>query len=81
MNTLPDNVDILAMSDGGSMIGLTAMTDAARDWISENVATEAWQYFGNVLWIDVRCACDLIPAAVAAGLSVYDHERGFAVAA
>jgi len=44
----------------GSIVGLAPMTQAARDWIEENVATESWQWLGGVLNVESRYAADLV---------------------
>jgi len=31
----------------GSVVGLSPMTQAAREWIEENVAAESWQWLGG----------------------------------
>ena len=33
----------------GSMIGFRPMSEAAQAWFDENVASESWQWLGNVL--------------------------------
>jgi hypothetical protein len=54
----------------GSIVGISPMTAAAREWIEENVSAEPWQWLGGTLNIDPRYAGCLIDAMIAAGLTV-----------
>jgi hypothetical protein len=46
--------------DEGTIIMLRPNTDAARDWLDENVQSESWQWQGMFLCIDHRVAQPLI---------------------
>ena len=51
--------------------GITVNTKAAREWFSENVQTEGWQWLGNTLGIDDgRTFEAIVDGAQAAGLEV-----------
>lgn len=49
----------VALINQGSLIGFMPVSDAAKQWFQENVSSEDWQWFGNVLWVDHRHARDL----------------------
>jgi hypothetical protein len=44
------------------MVGFTMLSDDAKQWLDENVETEGWQWLGNILWVDMRSAQQLINA-------------------
>ena len=54
----------------GSVVGLSPMTQAAREWIEENVAAESWQWLGGVLNVESRYAADLVAGMQDDGLIV-----------
>jgi hypothetical protein len=54
----------------GSIVGITPMNAAAREWIAENVSSEGWQWLGATLNIDTRYAEDLINGISEAGFTV-----------
>ncbi len=58
------------ISDHGSVIGITPLSDLARAWIDENVASEPWQWRGGVLCIEPRCARDLVAGIAAEGFEI-----------
>jgi hypothetical protein len=60
----------VVLLDQGSLIGFQPVSDAAQEWFADNVASEDWQWFGPVLWVDHRLALELAIAAEAVGLSV-----------
>ena len=37
------------VDDYGSIVGITPITPAARDWLDENVESEPWQWLGCTL--------------------------------
>ena len=53
------NTDFV-MDNYGSIIGITPVTPAARDWLDENCASEPWQWMGETLNVDCRCAESLL---------------------
>jgi hypothetical protein len=48
------------------------MTDiqAGKDWITENVQTESWQWLGDTLAIESRFAAELADGMISAGLEI-----------
>jgi hypothetical protein len=48
------------IADHGSIITIAPVSEAARDWIDENVASEPWQWLGGALCVDHRYAGNLI---------------------
>ena len=57
-------------ADHGSVILIWPVSDAAHQWVEENVIAEPWQWFGGALGVDHRCALDLIDGIVAAGFEI-----------
>jgi hypothetical protein len=53
-----------------SLVGLQALTDEARSWVADNVASEPWQWLGSVLWVDARMAVAVIEGMQADGLKL-----------
>jgi len=60
----------VVVENHGSLFAFTPVTAEARDWFSENVASEGWQWLGPSLCVDHRYAPDLVAGLVAAGLEV-----------
>ena len=58
----------VTLLDQGSLIGFKPISDAAQEWFADNVHSEDWQWFGEVLWVDQRLARDLIAGIIDAGL-------------
>ena len=54
----------------GSIVSLTPMNQAAREWVAEHCHIEPWQWLGATFNIDARYAPDLIDGIVAAGLTI-----------
>lgn len=52
----------------GSIVGITPMTPAAREWIDENCQTEPWQWLGATLNVDTRYAGPILEGMAEAGL-------------
>jgi hypothetical protein len=69
MTTATDTPDVIT-DNYGSIVGITPMTPAAREWIDENVSAEPWQWLGATLNIDRRYAGCLIDGMIDAGLTV-----------
>lgn len=57
------------VADHGSIISITPLTDAAREWLDENALSEPWQWLGRVLCIEARVGGDLLFAMQEAGLT------------
>lgn len=68
-NTAHAAPDVLIYVNG-SMVGIQPMTPAADQWIAYNLPTELWQWLGNTLWIDHRCAPAIIEGMQHDGLEV-----------
>lgn len=60
----------IEVQNHGSIVSLTPLTDAGRDWIDENVASEDWQWMGGSLNIEPRYAGELLYGAQEAGLAM-----------
>ena len=60
----------IQLHDGGSLIGFQPMTDAAYEFMDEQVQAESWQWMGPILWVDVRLARDLMQGMIDHGLEL-----------
>jgi hypothetical protein len=58
------------IADHGSIITIAPVSEAARQWLDENVASEPWQWLGGALSVEHRCASDLMDAIEAAGFDI-----------
>jgi hypothetical protein len=58
------------IADHGSIISIKPVSEAARTWVDENVASEPWQWLGDALCLDARCARDLLSAIAAEGFEI-----------
>jgi hypothetical protein len=56
--------------DHGSIVRITPMTAAAREWINENISCEGWQWMGLSLCIDWRFGALVLAAIEDAGFEV-----------
>lgn len=56
--------------NNGSVVGFLANTDEAQDWIRDNVASEDWQWLGNVLWCDHRAGQELAVVLACEGFDI-----------
>ena len=65
---LPEVPDAQVIN-GGSVFLVTPHTDAAREWIKENVGDDA-QFFGYSLVVEPRYAPELVKGMQEAGLTV-----------
>jgi hypothetical protein len=66
---MTEHRDIL-IDHEGSLVGFHLLSIAAQEWFNENVASEPWQWMGNILWVDHRYAADLFRVL---------EEEGFAI--
>lgn len=64
-----DKQNDFEVHDHGSLIGIAPMTQECRQWIDDSVEYEGWQWMGNVLWIEARCAEALIEGMIEAGFA------------
>jgi hypothetical protein len=60
----------VVISDEGTIVTFTPLTDEARDWFDDNVHSESWQWLGRALGVDHRLASDLVAGIADAGLRV-----------
>jgi hypothetical protein len=58
------------IADHSSIITIAPVSEAAQDWIDENVASEPWQWLGGALCVDHRCARDLVAEIAATGFDI-----------
>ena len=64
-----ETVDV-TISDDGTLVGFTALTRRAKQWIELNVSTEGWQWLGDTFYNDHRFAQELIEGMWGDGLIV-----------
>lgn len=62
-------VDLL-IRDEGTVVVFRPVSDAARQWIDDNVISEGWQWLGGTLAVDHRYADSIIQGAMLDGLGV-----------
>lgn len=55
--------------DEGSVVGIKPLSEAAQDWLDENVQSGSWQWLGGTLWIDHRYADAIITGMIDDGLT------------
>ena len=48
------------IADHGSIVTIRPVSEAAREWLDENVDAEPWQWLGGALCVDHRFARDLV---------------------
>ena len=58
------------LDNSGSIVGLTPITPAAREWIKEHCQTEPWQWMGETLNVEARYAGSIVEGMQADGLTV-----------
>jgi len=56
------------VTNHGSVVLITPLTDQGTSWLNENVQTESWQWFGNSLSCEPRYVEDLLNGAINDGL-------------
>ena len=69
MTTIVPIVDV-RVNDQGSVVLLQPITEAASDWIDENIESESWQWFGGALAVEHRYADAIIEGMQSDGLGV-----------
>ena len=57
-------------ADQGSVVQITPVSPAAKEWIDDNVASEGWQWLGRSLCIDWRYGALLLADLEDAGFVV-----------
>lgn len=58
------------IADHGSIISIKPVSEAARQWVDENVVSEPWQWLDSALCVDVRCARHLVDEIAAEGFGI-----------
>ena len=58
------------IANHGSIITIRPVSEAAQQWLDENVVSEPWQWLGGALCVDHRCARDLVTEIAAAGFDL-----------
>ena len=53
-----------------SVVGITPMNPAAREWLDENCQADDWQWQGETLNVDRRMAPAILEGITAAGFTV-----------
>lgn len=69
MTTTDDLIDV-QITNNGSIFSFRLMTQAAKDWVEENVQTESYQFMGSTLHVEHRYARDLAAGMQEAGLEI-----------
>jgi hypothetical protein len=69
MAATESGVDVSVTGDGGSLFLVHPLSDAARQWIEENVQEDA-QWFGRYLVVEHRYIRNLVTGMLEAGLEV-----------
>lgn len=59
--------DFTAVQEG-SILRITPLSQAAKDWLNEEVEAEPWMWLGPTLCVDWRCGGDILHGMEAAGL-------------
>lgn len=54
----------------GSIVSIKPVSEAARTWVHENVASEPWQWLGDALCVDIRCAIILVDEIAVEGFEI-----------
>lgn len=54
----------------GTIFTFALLTEAAREWVAENVGDESAQFFGGALAVEHRFAADLAEGMIVDGLAV-----------
>ena len=60
----------LLIADHGTIITIRPLSEAARQWLDDNVVAEPWQWLGGALCVDPRCARDLANEIADAGFEI-----------
>jgi hypothetical protein len=56
----------------GTTVLIRPVTDAAKQWVEDNVETEAWQWLGDAFGVDHRPGWGLVDILEDSGLFVVD---------
>ena len=58
------------IADRGTVFLIRPLTEAARQWLDENVVSEPWQWLDGALAVDHRLARDLVDEIETAGFTI-----------
>lgn len=58
--------------DQGSLVMVEPVTDAAKEWVDENVQLEGWQWLGPAFGVDHRMIVVLASAIAAEGFEMVE---------
>ena len=58
------------IADHGTIISIRPLSEAARQWVEENVVAEPWQWLNGALCAEPRFARDLVEEIAAAGFEI-----------
>lgn len=58
------------VSGSGTMYLVTPLTDAAKQWVEENVPLESWQWLGRSFGVEHRYIGNLVEGMLGDGLNV-----------
>jgi hypothetical protein len=58
------------IADHGSIVTIRPVSETARQWLDDNVASEPWQWLGGALCAEHRFACDLIDEIATSGFEI-----------
>jgi hypothetical protein len=53
-NTIDRSLADVSIAKEGSIITFTLNTEAAKDWVEDNVQAESWRWMGRSLCVDYR---------------------------
>jgi hypothetical protein len=66
---IPDMSDF-QIADHGTVISIRPLSEAARQWLDENVVAEPWQWIQGALCVEARFARDLLLEIEEAGFEI-----------
>ncbi len=66
---MTNTTDVL-LDRAGSIVGITPITQAAREWIKEHCHVEPWQWLGETLNVELRYVGDIAAGMQRDGLNI-----------
>lgn len=60
---------------GGTVFMVAPVSDAAKEWVRENVRLESYQWLGNAFGVEHRYVRDLLDGVRADGLTVSYSDK------
>lgn len=58
------------LNDGGSVLGLTPLSQSAKDFVEDHVEVEAWQWMGEAFWSDHRMMRTFVQELMSLGFRI-----------